>query len=517
MSGVAGFLPADGELPDGLITHDQQELLRILYSPDDEARPLFEAWQARVDMADLDNGCYRLYPYLYRRIAGFAPDHHFLGRLKGLFRRSLYRNHMLFQWAREILERLDGAGIPCIVLKGAALVGSIGFSVGFRPMADVDLLVRPSDARRAMQVADPLFQRILDDPVATAAYIQLRHGASVMDDRRLEIDLHWRIGDVWATGADPDAPFWETARAIDLHGARALSLAPTELLYHVVVHGLSWNADPSVRWISDSLDLLGAEATPVDWPRLVALARHYRQRATVRVGLAYLRHRFAAAVPEAVLAALGPPYDAMEAADFRQEMQEWSTPVDMADVALLAPARIEIMRRRLPTTRRLVVLLPDRMATPGTMAWIRGIGADHVCEFPSEGPVMDAVRRRILETEQWRRGFHGRPGAIFRVDGVPGLPATIEGPVYVRMWLRDDKWRMRIFATSLADWPVGAGVLRLDSVVGFRKPSLLGRDDAVPTPCLPAWPGFPQGAIPAQPSPAATAAVRPTAGLPDRS
>ena len=67
--------------------------------------------------------------------------------------RALYRNHLLFQWAREILGRFQVAGIDCIVLKGAALVRSIGFSAGFRPMADVDLLVRLRDARRAMAVA----------------------------------------------------------------------------------------------------------------------------------------------------------------------------------------------------------------------------------------------------------------------------------------------------------------------------------------------------------------------------
>ncbi|MCC7271083.1 MAG: nucleotidyltransferase family protein [Alphaproteobacteria bacterium] len=495
----AALLPPEGELPPGMITPDQEELLRILYSPDEIAAPLFERWQARVDMTDLDDGCYRLYPYLYRRIRGFAPDHPFLGRLKGLFRRSLYRNNMLFQWAREVLERLRAAEIDCIVLKGAALVRSIGLSAGFRPMADVDLLVRPGDARRAMEVADPLFRRILDDPVGTMARIQLRHGASIMDDRRLEIDMHWRIGDVWAPGDDPDAPFWETAQPVELSGATALALAPTELLYHVVVHGLSWNALPTVRWISDALDIMAAEGDLLDWHRLVALAERYHRRATVRVALAYVRHRFAGPVPDWVLAALGPPYDAREAADFRQEMLPWKTPVDMADVRLLAPDWLARMRERVPG-RRCIVFLPDRMATPDVMGWIGSIGADHICEFPADGVVMKEVRRRIVESEQWRRGFYGRPGALLRIDPGDALPAGLSGPVYVRVWRKDEQWRIRAFVSSLRDWPVGAPVLRLDSVVGFRKPSLLGREDAVPTPCLPAWPGFPEGALTATPA-----------------
>ncbi|MCC7271082.1 MAG: nucleotidyltransferase family protein [Alphaproteobacteria bacterium] len=495
-------LPPDGELPPGLVSPAQDGLLRVLYSPDDEVLAEFRRWEAGVALDDLDSGCYRLYPALYHRLRTLAPDHPFLGRMKGLFRRALYRNQLLFRWAREVLGRLRAARIDCIVLKGAALVRSIGFSAGFRPMADVDLLVRPRDARRAMEVADVRFRTVLDDVAATEAHLHLRHGLSVMDEREFEIDLHWRLAGAWAAGEDPDAPFWETAEAIDLQGEPALTLGPTELLYHVLVHGLAWNAVPVVRWVSDALGILEAEGGRVDWGRLVRLAARYRQRPAVRVALSHLVHRFGAPVPPAVLAALAPPYAASELAGFAVRTRPWASPIALEEAMVLTAARLPELERRLPGRRRLVYL-PDRMATPRAMAWIRSLGADHLCEFAATAPLMAEARRRIVESAQWQRRFDGAEGALFRLDLFHDVPGGGRTPVYARVGRTEDgKWAIRTFATSLGDWPRGAVVLRLDATMGFLQTSILSLENAMPQPFLPTWPGFVAAAVaPTLPAP----------------
>ncbi len=492
---MTAVLPLEGSLPPGLITPVQERLLTIIYGPEEDARALFEEWQAGVDMADLDDGCYRLYPYLYRRIRGFAPDHPFLGRLKGLFRRSLYRNHLLFQWARDILERLQAEGIDCIVLKGAALVRSIGFSAGFRPMADVDLLVRPGDARRAMRVADPLFHPVLDDPLLGDLHLQLRHGLSVMDDRRLEIDLHWRLSGTWASGEDPDAPFWETAEAIDLHGRPALALAPTELLYHVLVHGIPRNPVPTVRWISDSLDILAAEGERIDWPRFIRLGARYKQRLLLHTALAYLRARFGAAVPQHVLDALAPPYGEAEQVGFALQTRVWGAPIGLDEAQVLLPPRLAQLETRLPGRRR-IMFLPDRIASPEALAWIRSLGMDHICEFAPQSPMSTISHRAVLQSPQWQRRFDDGPGALFRLAATHDQGDGTAIPVYASVRPAEGgKWALRTFSTTLTDWPVGAVVFRLDAIMGFFQALILGPEDVVSTPLLPGWRDFPNGAV----------------------
>lgn len=489
------ILPPDGTLPPGLVTPVQERLLAIIYGPEEAASALFDAWQAEVDMTDLDDGCYRLYPHLYHRVRSFAPEHPFLGRLKGLFRRALYRNHLLFEWARTVVGRLGAAGIDCIVLKGAALVRSIGFSPGFRPMADVDLLVRTRDARRALETADPLFRAVADDPLLADLNLHLRHGFAVTDDRRMQIDLHWRLAGTWAPGEDPDAPFWATAQPIDLRGVRAYALAPTEQLFHIIVHGIPRNPVPTIRWISDSIDLLAAEQDRIDWDRLVTLARTLRQRPAMRMALGYLRARFGAAVPAAVLAALDPPYAPAEAVEFGIRGRPWGAPIRVAEVEALLPHRLALLEERLPGRRR-IAFLPDRMASGAIHAWLGRLGFDHIREHGPQSPVTAVVRRDVLATDGWQRrqeaGFEG----LFRT----GHSVTVDGrswPVFATVRPETGgRWGMRVFDTSLADWPEGAAVFRFDAVMGFLQASLLGPGDLVPTPHLGGWAGFPDRAIP---------------------
>ena len=382
-----------------------------------------------------------------------------------------------------------------IVLTGAALVRSIGFSAGFRPMADVDLLVRLGDARRAMAVADPLFRAVADDPLLCDLNIQLRHGCSVMDDRRLEIDLHWRLAGTWAAGEDADAPFWETAEPIDLRGFPALTLAPTEQLYHVIVHGIPRNPIPTIRWISDSLDILAAEGDRIDWPRLVATATRNRQRLVLRTAFAYLHRRFAAAIPAEVLAALAPPYAAEERVAFALRTRSWGAAIALDEVKTLLPGRLAQVEQRLPGRRRIAVL-PDRMADTALHEWLDGLGFDHIREHGPQSPVTAAARADVVASQAWaRRGERGMDG-LFRTGHQVTVGDRPGWPVYVT--IRPDaegKWAMRVFDTSLADWPRGAVVFRFDAVMGFLQASLLGDDDLLPTPQLDRWPGFPSAAL----------------------
>ncbi|WP_374449543.1 nucleotidyltransferase family protein [Stella sp.] len=473
-------------LPDGLVTPVQERLLRVIYGPEAGAAERFRVWQEGLDLTDLDDGCYRLYPQLYRRIRHLAPDHAFLGRMKGTFRRTFYRNQLLFRWALDVVDRLAAAGIDCLVLKGASLVTATGLSAGLRPMADVDLLVPTRDAERAIAVADPRFRVLLDDPDRTVAHVLLRHGYTVRDANRLEIDLHWRLAGVWASGADPDRPFWDEAETAVLQGRTIRVLAPTDLLFHLVVHGLPRNPAPAIRWIADSLELLTTEGRRIDWGRLVALARRFRRSLLLARGLGYLRAIFDAAVPAGVVAELAAAgaADAVEQAEFDVLTRGWTPPAHLAAAETLTAAMLPILAERLPG-HGLVAHLTDASLRPSVLGWLRRLGADFVCEFRPESPITEAVRRQLGSLDTGTDGTT----RLFRFDVPEGaLPVR---HVYADLRrLADGRPGLRVFCTSLRAWPRGAVVLRLDRADRLLRPNLVGARATMPTSALPIWPGF---------------------------
>ena len=254
------------------ITPQQEDLLRIIYLPDDQALPLFRRWYAAVDMQDLDHGCYRLYPQLFKKIRGLEPDNPFLGRLRGNYRKAIYHNRLLFHRSARYIERLRHAGIDCIILKGAALLHEIKHDPGGRPMADVDILIRRERLGEALRLHSPLAASYADDVDFMASYPVLRGEITLFLRDRLELDLHWDVSPRCRFIDDANEPFWNQSREIEFEGVTSRVLSTTDLLFHICVHGVEWNPVPTIRWIANSLDLMAARASDIEWARLVRTA-----------------------------------------------------------------------------------------------------------------------------------------------------------------------------------------------------------------------------------------------------
>jgi hypothetical protein len=136
-------------------TREQALLLRAALGDGDEAQVAWEAWRAATDFDRLDGGSYRLLPLLYRNLErlGVGEEGTDLGRLRGIYRRTWYKNRIAIAHLAGLIGHLDAAGIPTMVLKGAALTTLYYRDHGGRAMEDCDLLVPVARAREAVAVA----------------------------------------------------------------------------------------------------------------------------------------------------------------------------------------------------------------------------------------------------------------------------------------------------------------------------------------------------------------------------
>src|ERR1035437_5351918 len=92
-------------------------------------------------------------PLLYERLASVAsvakvPDT-MLALLRESFLVNGLRNVLLYQDLGDVLEGFQQESIPVIVLKGAHLAHLVYETIASRQMADIDLLVKPSDLPKA--------------------------------------------------------------------------------------------------------------------------------------------------------------------------------------------------------------------------------------------------------------------------------------------------------------------------------------------------------------------------------
>lgn len=279
-------------------TETQMLVLKSALMPADKALPAFRTWLTQIDLeADFDQGTFRLLPLMYENLRRIGIDHPLMGRLKGVYRLTWYKNNKLFSDLSPVVAALRTAGIPVLFLKGLPLIESYYGNIAVRPMADIDLLVPKSFARPALQVMEAFSYSKLADP--TVDYLRYRHALGYWSESRGEFDLHWHVF-AERRQSEADAVFWDNARAISFHGMEGLVPDATRMFLHTLVHGFRWNQEPPIRWIADAMVILRKGET-LDWDAMVDYVTEHQLDYRFKLPLRFLKQHFDAPIPEAVL------------------------------------------------------------------------------------------------------------------------------------------------------------------------------------------------------------------------
>jgi len=272
----------------------QQDLLLAALADPERAR---QAWQrCRSWLRQTrEPGELRLLPLIdvNLRRAGVAGDE--LAFARAQRRKATVANEILFRNLAPVLATLRERGVEVILLKGVALALRHYREQGLRPMGDVDILVRRAHAQAA---ADTLAELglVAKSPLSTRR-IDLVHAEDFSDERGLHIDLHWRLFPQRFVHRH-DEELWSRSRDVELCGVPARVLSSADELMHVIVHGLHWAPEATLRWASDAAAILGSDAEPVDWQVFVAEAQRLGFVPAAREALTYLADTLGVAVPE---------------------------------------------------------------------------------------------------------------------------------------------------------------------------------------------------------------------------
>jgi Uncharacterised nucleotidyltransferase len=213
---------------------------------------------------------------------------------------------------QELLESIDrktrAAGIAATALKGAALHQLGVYEAGDRPMADVDLLVRPADSLRTAVLLESLgfrqtgvtWKERVFTPVDDSASAELGEHAA----NNLKIELHERICERLPWHLTDVSEF-----VFPVHPQPGLNAYPSNgaLMRHLLLHAAGAMAFQGLRILQlHDIALLAARMSDADWneitgaraqpgglwwayPPLELMSRYYETSVPVTV-LAALKH-----------------------------------------------------------------------------------------------------------------------------------------------------------------------------------------------------------------------------------
>ncbi|MGC1678364.1 MAG: nucleotidyltransferase family protein [Candidatus Binataceae bacterium] len=190
----------------------------------------------------------------------------------------------------ELLKLLDlfkQQAIDVVSLKGPVLGAALYGDEALKTSSDLDLLVRPRDALRAIHAMLAACYRLtsVQHWSGDGAYLRDLNGELSFSDPAgdLKIDLHWRLLPTYYPALFDDAELWGKLRPVPWGRTRALTLAPEHLLLFLCAHGTkhSWER---LGWLCDTARLIQVESE-LNWSEVFAQARRTDTSRMLSLGL----------------------------------------------------------------------------------------------------------------------------------------------------------------------------------------------------------------------------------------
>jgi Uncharacterised nucleotidyltransferase len=204
----------------------------------------------------------------------------------------------------RLLDLFDRHAIPVLPFKGPVLADILYGDIAARESCDLDIMVRKSDIPRVTSalLAEGYTTDLPVDPAIRTAYLRARYEIHFTSPKGgIAIELHQAfLPPAYCFEFDYDA-MWQRLEHRLFFGRPILALPPADLLLVLCAHGAkhAW-ADPNL--IRDVARLLSMSASYLRWPEILDRARAAGARRIVLLGLYLAARRFAAPIPDRILA-----------------------------------------------------------------------------------------------------------------------------------------------------------------------------------------------------------------------
>lgn len=255
-----------------------------------------EAMSWQFVIGTLINGNIAGYAYrcLFGHSAGSFPDH-VIKALKPYYTLNKFSNVLLLQEASTILDRLRKGGVDCIVLKGMSLLETTYQDIGARKMGDIDLLVKPIEAQKAIQLIESLgYER--DSQFEFDSGVQ--DLSKIFGERVVRVDLSWKFHHSDKKPIENNyliSDLINKSSRVQIAGSEALVLPLPEQIVHIASH---ISIHHELAFPSGLLDILMLNCTSPDlnWNLVYNTAKSFGLGRHVSVVTGILHDLFGIAV-----------------------------------------------------------------------------------------------------------------------------------------------------------------------------------------------------------------------------
>jgi hypothetical protein len=247
-------------------------------------------------------------PLVYRHLAAECRAEVPAGVLetwRGLATLNAARNLRMTRELLSLLAAFSSTGILAIPYKGPALAEAIYGNLALREFADLDILVRPEDARQAHALMTARSYRPQYE-LASGHDQNFRRNyceyTFTHPSTGTIVEIQWDITPrFFSLTLDRDG-MERRLRTVTLLGTEVPSLSAEDLLFILCVHG-SKHAWSQLEWICGVAEVIRVHRQ-LDWDLVLSLAAEASASRMLRLGLALARDVLDASLPASVAAGI---------------------------------------------------------------------------------------------------------------------------------------------------------------------------------------------------------------------
>ena len=222
-----------------------------------------------------------------------------MSRLRGIYRRTWYANHVSLATLRHVVQSLQAENVPTLVVGGAALNQRVYAEVALRPLSTLEVVV-PIDAaeRGLIHLLETGWQlQPAFSPRQIAEQQMWLSGWNASKGVGESLRLNWHVLAEWPAQS-VDAALWANAVPLSMEGGSAQTLSATDHLLWVCA---TMRHQPLITLV-DVVHLIQPGA--IEWSRLIEMARVCQLAAIVHTVLHTVASMLDLNIPPSVFSSL---------------------------------------------------------------------------------------------------------------------------------------------------------------------------------------------------------------------
>ncbi|MBU1366461.1 MAG: nucleotidyltransferase family protein [Candidatus Omnitrophica bacterium] len=212
--------------------------------------------------------------------------------LKNNYYCALARCQNLWQQFLQIFDSFEQAGVTLLPLKGIALLYDIYPKNPFRPMTDIDLLVKEENLPKAEQIFYGLGYRKelygLKEEYWRQGQCHIVFYPPKDEEKLPFVELHWSL-DFKRKNRCVLPELWARIRGLNADGRIIKLLSPEDTLFSLALHSRRFGKTLCLKSVYDALFLLNKYGVDFDWEYCLRMSRKYRMQATLFFILCQIR------------------------------------------------------------------------------------------------------------------------------------------------------------------------------------------------------------------------------------